>query len=73
LTCSLSNYCGLHAYVARVIADVDVGVVAVQSGHKLRQLDTSSLLACEHCMVADHALRDIWVSLSTGCFTICML
>ena len=52
---------------------MDVGVVAVQSGHKLRQLDTSSLLACEHCMVADRALRDVWVSLSTGYFITCML
>jgi len=46
------------------LADVDVGVVAVLTGHQLKQLDTSSLLACEHCMVADRALRDIWVSLS---------
>jgi len=68
----------------RACADVDIGVVGVQTGHKLKPLDSiarsaadttdsdavessdstaSSLLACEHCMVADCALQDVWVSL----------
>ena len=55
-----------------LFADVDVGVVAVQSEHQLKQLgdsssSSSSLLACEHCMVADSALRDVWVSFMTAC------
>jgi len=48
-----------------IVAGVDIDVVAVQTGHQLKQLDTSSLMACEHCMVADSALRDVWVSLQT--------
>jgi len=41
--------------------DVDVGVVAVQSGHTLKQPDASSPTACEHCSVGYRALRDVWV------------
>jgi len=43
---------------------VDVGFADIQSGHKLQPLDSSSLLVCEHCMVADGALCDLWVSLT---------
>ena len=50
-----------------MFADVDIGVVAVESEHQLKQLDSSSLLACEHCMVTDSVLHDVWVSLTTCC------
>ena len=51
----------MQQLVLYVIADA--GVVAVQTGHQLKPLDTGSLImACEHCMVTDCALRDVWVS-----------
>ena len=52
----------------------NIGVVAVQSGHRLKQLDTSPQLACEHCMVADHALCDVWVSgVGLTTYTLCVV
>ena len=47
--------------------DVDVGVVAVQSGHTLKQPDASSPTACEHCSVGYRALRDVWVGRAASC------
>jgi len=50
-----------------VAADVNIGVIAMHASHTLKQLDTGLVLACEHCMVAERALCDVWVSLRALC------